>query len=73
MQLFVQPIHLGILQIIHPATQYEIPRAKTLHDEGVQTFQSYQIIQRALVQQVLETVEDKNLSSYATGSQAKYH
>ena len=53
MQPFVLPIHPGILQIIHPATQYEIARAKNLHDEGLPTFESYKLIQRALFQQVL--------------------
>ena len=43
--------------------QYEIALAKTLHNESVRTFQSYQLIQRALVHQVLEVAEDKYLSS----------
>ena len=63
MQPFVPPIHPGILQIIHPATQNERYLAKMLHKEGVRTFQYYQLIQRTLVQKILEAVEDKYLSS----------
>ena len=63
MQPFVFHIHTGILQIMQPATQYKIALAKTLHNKGVRTFQSYQLIQHAPVQQVLEDVEDKCLSS----------
>ena len=37
---FVPPVHPGILTIVHPATQYEIALAKTLHDECVRNFQS---------------------------------
>ena len=55
-------MHPGSLQILHPDTYYEISLAKTLHDEGVRNFQSYLLIQCALVQQVLEAVEDKYLS-----------
>ena len=62
-QSFIPPIHPGILQIAHPATQHKIYLAKTLHDKGVRTFPSYQLIQRALIQQLLEDVEDKYLSS----------
>ena len=62
-QPFKPPAHPGIFQIKHPATQYEIALAKTLHDESVRTFHSYQLIQHALIQQVLEAVEDKYLSS----------
>ena len=63
MQPFVPPVHPGVLQVDLPATQFEIALAKTLHDENVRTFQSYLLIQRALVQQVLEAIEPKYLSS----------
>ena len=59
MQPFVPPVHLGILHVDLPATQFEIALTKTLHDEDVRTFQSYLLIQRALVQQVLEVIEPK--------------
>ena len=62
-QYFESPVHPGILQIEYPATQYEIAFAKTLQDESVRTFQFHKLIQRALVHQVLEAVEDKYLSS----------
>ena len=62
MQPFEPPIYLGILQVNLPATQFEISLTKTLHDKSVCTFQSYWLIQRALVQQVLEAIGEKYLS-----------
>ena len=50
MQPFELSGHPGILQIVHLVTQYEIALAKTLHNKSVRTVQSYQLIQRALVQ-----------------------
>ena len=63
MQPFVPPVHPGILQVDLPATQFEIALAKTVHDENVRNFQSYLLVQRALVQQVLEAINEKYLSS----------
>ena len=60
---FVIPGHTGPLRVVHGATQYEIALAKTMHEESTQTFQTYQLVQRALVQQVLEAIETKYLSS----------
>ena len=60
---FVIPVHPGPLRVVHGATQYEIALAKTMHEESTQTFQTYQLVQRALVQQVLEAIETKYLSS----------
>ena len=51
----------GILQIVHPATQYKKSLAKTIYDQGLRTFQYYQLVQCTLVQQVLEAMEDKYL------------
>ena len=45
------------------ATQYQVALAKTLNDEATQTFKSYQLIQRVMVQQVLNKIETKHLSS----------
>ena len=43
-------VYLSILNVVHPATQYEIALAKTLYNEGVRTYQSYQLTQYAFVQ-----------------------
>ena len=59
MQPLIPPVHPSILNMVQPTTQYEIALIKTLHNEGVRNFQSYQLIQRALFQQLLESVEDK--------------
>ena len=63
MQPFETPSHPDILQVDLPATQFEISLAKTLHDESICTFQSYLLVKRVLVQQVLETIDGKYLSS----------
>ena len=44
MQPFEFPVHPGVLQVVLPATQFEIVLAKTLHDKNVFTFQSYLLI-----------------------------
>ena len=56
-------IYPGIFNVVHPTTQYGIVLDKTLHNKEVRTFQSYQLIQRALIQKELEAVEDKYLSN----------
>ena len=60
---FVVPTHPGTLRAPMEATQYQAALANKEHDEALHTFQSYQLIQRALVQQALETIETKCLSS----------
>ena len=60
---FIILTHPGDLRVPMGSTQSQVVLAKTIHDEATQTFQSYQLIQRALVQQVLETIEIKYLSS----------
>ena len=55
------------------ATQYQVALAKTVYDEATQTFQSYQLIQRALVQQVLETIKAKYLSSFRNRITRQFH
>ena len=63
MQPFKPLFHPGIFQVDLPATQFEISLAKTLHNENVRPFQSCLLIQHALVQQVLEAINEKYLSS----------
>ena len=60
-QPFIPLIHPGILNVIHPAIQYEIALIKMLHDKSVHNFQSYRLIQYVLVQQILENIQDKYL------------
>ena len=60
---FVVPTHPGTLRAPMEATQYQVALVKMVHNEALQTFQSYQLIQCALVQQVLETIETKYLRS----------
>ena len=66
MQPFETPTHPGILQVKLPATEYEIAFTKTLHDKSLCTFQLYLLIQHALVQQVLEVIDETYLSSLRT-------
>ena len=60
---FITPVKLGPLRVAEGATQYQISLTKTLHEKATQTFQTYQLVQRALVQQVLEAIDSKYLSS----------
>ena len=60
---FVTPVRPDPLKFTLPATQYEISLAKAIHDKALKKFQAYQLIQRALVQQVLECIEDKYLTT----------
>ena len=60
---FVIPQHPGPLPQVHGATQYEITLAKTIHDEGLETFHSYQLVHHDLVQKVLDIIDTKYLSS----------
>ena len=60
---FVNPTHPGALAYVPGATQYEIAAAKTLHEEAIETYHAYELVQRALVQQVLEAIDTKYLSN----------
>ena len=60
---FIPPVHPGILKLVNPTTQYDIVITNMIHNEEVRNFQSYQLIQLALVQKLLEVVEDKYLST----------
>ena len=60
---FITPVQPGHLRVAKGATQYQIALAKTIHEEATQTFQTYQLMQRALIQQVLEAITSKYLSS----------
>jgi hypothetical protein len=41
------------------ATQYEIALAKLQHDEALKNFSEYQLVQRAVIQQVLQAIASK--------------
>ena len=58
---FVLPVHPGLLMSALLVTHHEIALAKTLHKEALKVLQAYQLIQCALVQQVLDFIEDKYL------------
>ena len=60
---FNVPVHPGTLTVDAGATQYEIALAKTKHEDAIQNFQSYQLVQRALIQQVLEAAKSRYLNS----------
>ena len=59
---FIVPLYPGILIIEVGATQYEISLAKTQHDEASRIFSEYNLIMRALIQQVLEAIGPKYLT-----------
>ena len=44
MKPFVAPVHPCPLRVVQGATQYEIALAKTIHEEVLQTFQTYQLV-----------------------------
>ena len=60
---FITLVQLGPLRIANGATQYQISLAKIVHEEATQTFQTYQLVQRVLIQQILEDIDSKYLSS----------
>ena len=62
MILFITSTHLGILTLAQGSTQYEIAMLKTHHDESMQIFKDYQLINRALIQQALITIKAKCVS-----------
>ena len=41
---FLIPQHSGPLPQVHDANQYEIAHTKTIHDKGLETFHSYQLV-----------------------------
>ena len=60
---FVMPVHSGTLTHAQGATHFQIQAATTTYNEQFITFHSYQLVQRALVQQVFEGINAKYLSA----------
>ena len=60
---FVIPLHPGLLVHLQGTTQCEIAASMTPHNEYLLTFHSHQLVQRALVQQVLEVLDTKYLAT----------
>jgi len=56
---FVLPVHPMILMIALLDIHHEIALARKLHEEALKAFQAYQLIQHAIIQQVLEGIEEK--------------
>ena len=63
---FVVPIHPGAL-LNQQGTQYEISLVTTLHAEALHNFQTYQLVQRSLVQQVLGAIDSKYQTALRNG------
>ena len=61
-QSFITPAN-PVPLLNYGGTQYEIALARTEHEEALNTFQEYQLVQRALVQQVIEVIYVKYLTA----------
>ena len=59
---FIVSLHPGILNVDVGTTQYEIAFAKTQHDKVSRIFTEYNLIMRALIQQVLEAIWKKYIT-----------
>ena len=59
---FVPPVHQDDLTVPPMATQYQISLAKFQHENALQVFNQYQLVQMALIQQVLEAINAKFLT-----------
>ena len=60
---FIAPLHPGALFIPPGATQYAIAHAKQAHEDDLNTFQEYQLMQRALIRQVLQAVDERYVAA----------
>jgi len=59
---FVPPVNPGVLHVASLATQYQIALAKIQHEEALKYFAKYQLVQRGLIQHVLEVIDHKYLT-----------
>ena len=66
MTLFITPAHSSTLTEPPGAIQYDIALNNTHHDENMRTFSGYQLVQRATIQQVLETMNSKYVTHLRT-------
>ena len=59
--MFPGPTHPGTLSIPPNSTQYAIVLLKIQYDDAMRSYHLYLLVQRALIQQVLDTIERKYL------------
>ena len=60
--LFIVPATPGPLNVVSNATQYQITHTTLLHETVNHIFHMYKLVQRALIQKVLEALEAKILA-----------
>ena len=60
---FYAPNHPGALSIPHGSTQFEIAHLKQTHEDTLAIFQDYQLMQRALIRQVLQAVDEQYIAA----------
>ena len=56
---FAIPTHPGPLNLMDGATRYVIYNTQTVYGEHLHTIQQYQLVQKSLIQKVLEAIEAK--------------
>ena len=61
MNLIILPVHPEPLNVVNNATQYQVTQAMAQHETATHTVRTYQLLQCALIQQVLEAIEAKML------------
>ena len=59
---FIVPVHPGVLQVPPNSTQYQIALAKSQHDESVRVYREYTLMQRALISQLVSSIDEIYLS-----------
>ena len=59
---FIVPVPPGPLSAANNTTQYQIVHTTVLYKTATHTFRMYQLVQRALIQQVLEALKAKILT-----------
>ena len=60
---FHEPTHPGGLVIPQHSTQYEIAHLKQNHEDSLAIFQDYSLMQRALIRQVCQAVDEQYISA----------
>ena len=62
MNSFIVPDPLGPLNVTNNATQYQIALTTAFHEMATHTLRTYQLVQCAIIHQVLEALEAKYLT-----------
>ena len=60
---FQEPNHPDSLDIPQSSTQYEIAHLKQTHEDSLVIFHYYQLMQRALIRQVLQAVDEQYIAA----------